>query len=245
MLYLIGLGLNEKSLGKEAIEAIKKCHHVYLESYTVEFPYQIETLEKEIGKKIIKLERKDVEDSSNKLIKEARKEDIALLVYGSPLFATTHLSLILEAKKQKPETKVKIIYNASVFDAIGETGLELYKFGKITSLPDWKDKGKTIGFTETIKQNLSINAHTLILVDIGLDFQDALKELEESIKTMEISLKKIIVGSCLGTDKSKLIYGSIEHLQKQKNIKAPFCFIIPCNTNNLHFTEKEALENLN
>ena len=38
MLYLIGLGLNEKSISLEGLEAVKKCKKVYLEGYTVDFP---------------------------------------------------------------------------------------------------------------------------------------------------------------------------------------------------------------
>ena len=48
MLYIIGLGLNEKSISLEGIEAIEKCEKIYLESYTVEFPYSFEELEKKL-----------------------------------------------------------------------------------------------------------------------------------------------------------------------------------------------------
>ena len=51
MLYLIGLGLNEKGITLEGIDAIKKCKKIYLEGYTVDFPYPITKLEKVIGKK--------------------------------------------------------------------------------------------------------------------------------------------------------------------------------------------------
>ena len=40
MLYLIGLGLNEKGISLEGLEVIKKCRKVYLEEYTVNFPYK-------------------------------------------------------------------------------------------------------------------------------------------------------------------------------------------------------------
>ena len=42
MLYLIGLGLNEKSISKESLASAKKCEKLYLEGYTVDFPYDIE-----------------------------------------------------------------------------------------------------------------------------------------------------------------------------------------------------------
>ena len=65
MLYLIGLGLNEKSLSKEAIEIIKRCKQVYLETYTVDFPYTHQALIDEIGKKVTPANREKVEELGN------------------------------------------------------------------------------------------------------------------------------------------------------------------------------------
>jgi diphthine synthase len=188
MLYITGLGLNTEGINKEGLSAIDKCVKIYLEGYTVDFPYPIEKLEKVIGKKIIKLVREDVE--GDKLVKEAGKEDICLLVYGSPLFATTHTSLIMDAKKAGIETR--IIYNASIFDAIAETGLQLYKFGKITSMPAWKKSFTPDSFLNIVKENLSINAHSLILTDIGLSLKDALSQLEISAKNKEMKLERLL-----------------------------------------------------
>ena len=56
---------------------------------------------------------------SDFLIKEAKGKTIALLVYGSPLFATTHISLVLDAREQGID--VRVLYNASVYDAVAET----------------------------------------------------------------------------------------------------------------------------
>jgi len=242
VLYIIGLGLNEKSISQEGIETIKKCKKIYLENYTVNFPYSVEELEKiinsqlrlhdphltsakSLGKKIISANRDFVE--SDKLIKEAEKENVALLVYGSPLTATTHITLIQEAKKQG--VKYEVIYNASVLDGLAECGLQLYKFGKITSIPNFE----TDSFLEIIKENQKINAHSLILVDIGLNFKDAIKRLEKTGK------EKIVVCSRLGTREKKIFYGTIKELEN-KNIESPFCFIIPAK---LHFMEEEILEN--
>jgi diphthine synthase len=231
MLYLIGLGLNEKGISLEGLEKAKRCRKIYLENYTVEFPYQIEELEKVIGKKIENANREIVE--SNNLISEAKKQNIALLVYGSPFTATTHITLIQEAKKQK--VKYEIVYNASVLDGVAETGLQLYKFGKIASMPSFEAES----FVEIIKENQKINSHSLILVDIGLDFKDAIDKLERLMKKENINIDKIVVCERLGTKQSKIRYGKIEKL-KSLNIKAPFCFILP---SNLHFMEQEVLKN--
>jgi diphthine synthase len=238
MLYLIGLGLNEKSLTLEGAQALKNCKRIYLESYTVDFPYNLENLEKALNlkNKIEKLGRKEVE--SNKLLEEAKKENIALLIYGSPLFATTHQTLIQDAKKQK--VKTKIIFSSSVFDALSESGLQLYKFGKITSMPKWQKSFAPDSFLEIVKENLSIKAHSLILCDIGLSFQDALHQLETSSKNKNLKIEKLVVCSNLGTENSKFLYNKIENLKKEK-ISNPFCLIIPAE---LHFMEKEAIESL-
>lgn len=240
MLYLIGLGLNLKGISLESVECLRKCSKIYLEGYTVDFPYSVEELQQVVGKSILRLNRQEVEN--DRLIKEAKKENIALLVYGSPLFATTHLTLINDCNKNK--VKIEIIYSASVFDAVAECGLELYKFGKITSLPSWiKGKYEPDSFAEIIRENLSIKAHTLILVDIGLSFDRALEQLKISAERKNIKLEKIVVCSRLGTERKRIIsflFSKLDKIKKDK-IEAPFCFIIP--SKDLHFTEKEALEN--
>lgn len=227
MLYIIGLGLNEKGISKEGMLALEKCHKVYLENYTVDFPYDTEELR--LGKKIIPIGRSEVE--SNRLIKEAKGRRIVLLVYGSPLFATTHMSLVLDAQAQK--ISVKVIYSASVFDAIAETGLQLYKFGKIASMP----LTENADFLKYVKENLSIKAHSLILVDIGMSFKKAIEKLEKALEKDKIKVDKLVVCGKLGTDNSVVFYGSVNEL-KEKEIDAPFCFIIP---SELHFLEKEGL----
>ena len=72
MLHIIGLGLNEKGISIEGKETLKICKKVYLENYTVEFPYKLEKLEKIINKKIISLDRTQVE--SEKLVIEAKEK---------------------------------------------------------------------------------------------------------------------------------------------------------------------------
>ena len=230
MFYLIGLGLNEKGYSREAYDAILKSKIIYIEVYTIDFPYKIKDLEKQFKKKFIPANREAVE--SFEVLDEAKKQDVALLVYGSPLTATTHITLIEEAKKRKIKTKT--IHSSSIFDAIAETGLQLYKFGKITSIPNFKAES----FIEIIKENLSINAHTLILADIGLDFKDALNKLERVCNKNKINLDKIVICSRLGTKSQEIFYDKPEKLIK-KSIKSPYCLIIP---GKLHFMEKEVLE---
>ena len=232
MLYLIGLGLNQKGISKEGMLIVEKCHKVYLEGYTVDFPYDLEELR--LGTKIEVLGRKDVE--SNKLIKEAKSRKIALLVYGCPLFATTHMTLIEDAKEQ--DVRVKVIYAASVFDGLAETGLQLYKFGKITSMPAWKQSYEPDSFLDIVEDNKKINAHSLILIDIGLGFKKALLQFQMACSKRGVDIKKMLVCSNVGTENFEAIYGDFEALRAH-DFKSPYCFIIP---SELHFLEKEVLD---
>jgi len=237
MLYIIGLGLNERSITKEGLDAISKCKRIYLEDYTVNFPYTKYQVEEIIGKKIKLADREKVENLS--LVDEAKKLNIVLLVYGSPLTATTHISLIKECKELR--IKYKIIYNASIIDAVAESGLQIYKFGKITSLPTWNfaKNFRPDSFMEIIKQNMSMKAHSLILVDIGLDFSDALNQLKIAFKNNSIPLKKLVVCQALGTKNKKIMYRTIEELENFSGVLKPYCIILP---SKLHFLEKEILD---
>jgi len=240
MLYLIGLGLNVKGISLQGLEVIKKCEKLYLENYTVDFPYELKELEKLINRKILPAPREFVENKADEFLKMAEKENIALLIYGSPLTATTHISLIQEAEKNKID--YEIVYSASIFDAIAETGLQVYKFGKIASMPKWNEEKNFApeSFIQIVRENKSINSHTLILTDIGLEFSDSLKQLEISAKKEKLKLDEIIVCQSLGTEYKKIFYGKTGEL-KSKKINKPFCIIIPAK---FHFIEKEFLENL-
>jgi diphthine methyl ester synthase len=233
MIYLIGLGLNIKGITLEGIEAIKLCKEIYLESYTIDFPYKINELENIIGKKIKILKRTEVESDS--LIDISKNKDVALLIYGSPLFATTHQAIIDAAIEKK--VKLKVIYSASVFDSVAITGLQSYKFGKICSIPKWQKNYKPTSFIKTIIENSTIGAHTLILTDISLAFIDAIDELKSAAKDEDYFLNEIVVCSNLATEKQKIFYGTIEQLKKQK-VTNPYLFIVP---GIMHFTENDSL----
>jgi len=235
-LLLVGLGLEKNSVAVEALRRLKDCEIIYLENYTVDFPYTIEELQESLDLKIEALDRSAVEGLE--FLDEAKKKDVALLVYGDALSATTHITIVEECRKRNIEYKV--FHNASILVAISETGLQLYKFGKTASMPNWKEHtNKPTSFMNYIKDNQSIKAHTLILTDIGLEIKNAITQLQESSKKENTELpEKIIACSNAGTKNQKIFYDTLENL-KEKEIPMPFCLIIPTE---LHFIELEALE---
>ena len=235
MLYIIGLGLNVDGISTYGLEMVKRCKKVYLENYTVDFPYKESELQEFLGKKIIPADREFIESLS--ILDEAKKVDVALLVYGSPLTATTHITLIHEAKESG--IRYKVIFNASIFDAIAETGLQLYKFGKIASIPTWKKSYTPDSFMDIVQQNQSMTAHSLILADIGLEFQDALEQLITAAKNKKVKLTNLLVCQALGTKYRRTAYKTVNELKAFKNVRRPYCIIIP---SKLHFLEKEILK---
>ncbi|MBS3084501.1 diphthine synthase [Candidatus Pacearchaeota archaeon] len=235
MLYLIGLGLNERGITKEGLDAVSKCKRVYFENYTVNLPYTQIQIEEVIGKKIKILSREKVENLS--LVDEAKKLNVALLIYGSPLSATTHITLINECKNSG--VKYKVIYSSSIFDSIAETGLQIYKFGKTASMPAWQKSYEPDSFMEIVKENQSINAHSLILIDIGIDFPKALNQLKIAAKKHEIKINKLIICQALGTRNRKILYRNFEEAEGFSGVQKPYCIILP---SKLHFLEKEILE---
>lgn len=235
MLYLIGIGLSNKDISLRGIEALKKCKKAYLEGYTSDFSYSIKELEKIIKKKVIKVDREFVE-SADALLNESKKNDVALLIYGDPLSATTHMDLVLRAIKSR--IKFEIVHSTSIFTAVAESGLQLYKFGKTASLPKFYPSFKPESFYDIIKDNLSIHAHTLLLLDIGLSVKDALFQIKEVLDRRNERLDKIIVCERLGSKGRKISYGYLEKLIK-RNFKVPACIIIP---GKMHFLEMEFIK---
>lgn len=176
MLYLIGLGLSYKSdITVRGLEAVRQCSRVYLEHYTsILMAASQEELEEFYGKPVILADRELVESGSEEILKNADKEDVAFLVVGDPFGATTHTDLVLRAKKAG--IKVESIHNASVMNAVGACGLQLYNFGQTISMVFFTENWRPDSWYDKILENRKIGLHTLVLLDI--------KVKEQSIENM-------------------------------------------------------------
>ncbi len=240
MLHIIGLGIgDEKDISLRGIEACKKSEKVFVELYTCQLEINFSWLEKIIEKKIDILDRKGVEESG-KIIDSALKKDTVILVGGDPLSATTHTEIVLGARKKG--IKVEIIHSSSVFTAVGETGLSLYKFGRTVSLPKPQENYSPTSPYENISENLKNGMHTLLLLDIGMSANDAIEillGLEKKIKGGLFS-SGTKIAACAHLGKGSLIrYGKIKDLIKSDLGEHPHCIVIPAK---LNFAEEEFLE---
>ncbi len=109
-------------------------------------------------------DRELVEQGADDILSGAENGNVAFLVVGDPFGATTHTDLILRAKEKN--IKVQIIHNASIMNAVGCCGLQLYHFGETVSIPYWDGNWKPDSFYDKIKANIDHGLHTLCLLDI-------------------------------------------------------------------------------
>ncbi len=238
-LNLIGIGLfDEKDITLKGLEAIKISDFIYLEYYTSKLGIEVSKLEEFYGKKIILADRKLVEqEAENTILKNAKENNVSFLVIGDVMSATTHMDLLLRAKKAGIDTK--IIHNASVLTAVGITGLELYKFGKTTSIPFLNEK--ITSPIEVLHMNQETGLHTLFLLDLDPlqdKFMTGASAAEYLISKGIKKDTKAIICCALGSSEPFIRYSSLEKLKELRIDKFPQCLIIP---GNLHFIEEEAL----
>lgn len=252
VLYLIGSGMNgAKSLTIESVAVLKNCNAIFIETYT-SVVTNIKAYEQLIGKKIIFANRELVEKNAEKeLLLPAKNKDIALLIMGHPLGATTHVDLLLRAKELG--VKTQIFGNESILTAIAKTGLQLYKFGKTASIPFGDERTLIETPYNILADNQRINAHTLLLLDLNPDEQKylslkkAISQLlsVEQKRRQEVFTEETLCIGCarLGATDELIIYGTAEDLSKKdsKNYfgAPPYCLIIPAPK--LHFLEEESL----
>ena len=136
---------------------------------------------------------------------------------------------------------VRVLHNSSIFSAIGETGLQLYKFGRTVTVPF---TGKLESVKEAIKNNKKAGLHTLLLLDLDADVNLYMK-VDAALKmlTKEKILRgsdHVVAAARLGMEKPIIRYGSVKDLQNE-DIDTPAVIVVP---GKLHFQEKEFLETL-
>ncbi|WOL12475.1 hypothetical protein Cni_G21242 [Canna indica] len=268
MLYIIGLGLgDEMDITLKGLEAVRRCHKVYVEAYTslLSFGLAIDGLsrmEKLYGREIVIADREMVEEGADSILNEAADSDVAFLVVGDPFGATTHTDLVVRAKNMG--LQVKVIHNASVMNAIGVCGLQLYRYGETVSIPFFTETWRPDSFYPKIKRNRQLGLHTLCLLDIRVKEPsleslcrgkkcyepprymtihtaiDQLLEVEEMNEESAYSAETKCVGIArLGYDDQVIVAGSMKDLLDVDFGPPLHCLVIVGET---HPVEEEMLE---
>lgn len=165
VLYIIGLGLgDEKDVTIRGLEAIKSCDKVFLECYTSILSIEKDRLEDFYGKEVIIADRDFVECRAEEIYLPGKDGNVAMLVVGDPVCATTHTDIMIRAFELGID--VEIIHNASAMGAAGCSGLQLYTFGATISIPFFEENWRPTSFYKKIKYNRGGGMHTLCLLDI-------------------------------------------------------------------------------
>jgi diphthine synthase len=248
-LSLVGIGISdEKGISLAGLEELKKCSKIFAETYTNLLPEgTLKRLEVLAGKPIELLNREQVE-SEKILLEAALSSHVALVVAGDPMIATTHISLILAAKKKG--IAVRILHAASILSAaIGESGLQSYKFGKMVTLAYWRENYKPMTTYDVIAENLSRGLHTFVLLDIDealgpMKPEAAAKLLLEMEKTGKKKIllpeTKVVSIQSLSRPSQAVSYLPLGELGALHG-STPCVLLIP---SKLHFIEEEFFQTL-
>ncbi|MGC8651899.1 MAG: diphthine synthase [Candidatus Micrarchaeia archaeon] len=247
MLFLVGVGLANDDISMRAASALKR-GKLYIDAYTSFIDSnRLAFIERIAGKSVSRLSRSDMEENAGRLVNEAKVSDVVIAVGGDPLIATTHKILAIEAEKLGVE--MEVIHAPSIVTAaIGESGLDFYRFGAVCTVPMWREHYKPVAFYDTIYGNYGTNKHSLLLLDYSSESNssmpvgEALRILEEAEKSHGKGLingdTKVIAMASIGMAAEQKLYGKISSMKAQSFGTGPAVLIVPAK---LESIERESM----
>ncbi|MDY6770207.1 MAG: diphthine synthase [Candidatus Nanohaloarchaea archaeon] len=216
MLTLVGLGLRDGDIAQRGIDAVAAADAVYAEFYTNTIDYDLAALEAETGQGVEVLDRAAVEQE-DRVLADAEDRDVVFLVSGDPLAATTHQDLLFRARQQGIDTAV--VHAPSIFTAVAETGLSLYRFGRATTLT--VQGGEVPGsVVEIIEDNREQGLHTLVLIDPDMAVPGPMEHLSRHVD------RDVVLCSRLGTADATMRYAAPDELSLAEDMR-PATVVVP------------------
>ena len=242
-LTLVSIGINSHmDMSLKGVEAARNAGRVYAEMYTMKMDTTLGELEELAGQQVIPLPRGGMEEQGGELINAAKEMDVAVLVGGDALSATTHISLLLDARQEGVETEV--IHGSSIFTSITDTGLSIYKFGKTVTVP-FPEKGPVDSVIRTLQENHEYGNHTLMLLDLNMAEDRYLSinaAIERLFETEKFPRDSMLIGVArLGSLFPTIKADTAEALSRFDFGDSPHALIAP---GRLHFLEEDALVTL-
>ena len=222
---MIGLGLDNDEITQKGLDALDKVDEAYAEFYTNTANIDLEKLPADIEV----LEREEVEQE-DKIIEAAEEKNVAFLVSGDPLTATTHYDI--KHRAEEKGLNVKVIHAPSIFTSIAETGLNVYKFGRTVTLPK---EGEPESIKKYIEKNDSIGLHSLVLLDIDYDASNAAKKLLD----LGLEDREAVVIERANHEGMNIQASNLEEISEMNLGETPHSIIL---TGEKSFKEKEFIE---
>lgn len=218
MLSIVGLGLDDGEITLKGLKALEEADKAYAEFYTNTKTIDPEKLEEKTGTEIEELSREQVEQDELP-VKEAEEGNICFLVSGDPLTATTHYGIKHEAEKKGIE--VEVVHAPSILTSVAETGLNVYKFGRVVTLPE---EGEPESIVKMIEKNDSVGLHTLILLDIDYTANAAAEKLVNMNKSFEN--RECLVVQRANLKSQSITQTTFDELKNSKLGETPHCIIL-------------------
>ncbi len=252
MITIIGFGIKPKHLSLEALEALKRADKIFLETYTNVFPPRfVDEIKQLVGiDNITPLNREALENNLEEFVETVKNQDVVLLVQGDPMFATTHVNIVLECRKRN--IPCRVLSGISIYNRIlASTGLQPYRFGRIVSIPLLMKGYMPESPYLRIAENIGNDLHTLVLLeavshDKFLSISgaiDYLLRMESRFKRNVVTEKRFAIGIArLDYDTEYIKCDRILELRNIDFGPPPHTLILLADS--LHFLEAEALVEL-
>ncbi len=244
MLTFVGLGLFDKTdVSEKGLNRIRKADYVYLECYTSRLMgTSVPELEEYYGRKLGLLYREDVEQHPEEVLDRAMDQDVVFLCAGDPMVSTTHADLRMRAAERGIQTA--IVHAASIVSAVcGLSGLQNYRFGKSCSVPFPQKNWFPTTPVDVIAQNLALNLHTLVYLDIQneryMTVPEAVSLIEQIAGGNGVKIPLYVGIARAGSDCPVVRAGTAERVQAQDFGPPLHILVIPAD---LHDMEREYLE---
>jgi diphthine synthase len=247
-LIFVGLGLGgPKDMSRRAFEQLKEADEIFAEFYTSSMiDCSVQELEEELGRDIIVLDRKEVEEE-DRIVEAARRGKVAFITAGDAMAATTHVDIRLRAEEQGITTK--LIHGVSIFTAAASAlGLQPYKFGRTVTLPLPEPGYFPTSPYDNILENKERNLHSLVLLDIKQDENRFMSSMEAVEWLMEaesrvgkglIHEKTLICAAARVGSASEEVAAGYPNQLLELDMGPPLhCLVIP---GKLHFMEAKFL----
>ncbi len=218
-------------------EVIKNSDIVYFDVYTSISPAETFNDILKINKNTVMATR-DIIENENIIIENSIKKNVTLIVTGDALSATTHNQIRKSAMDNN--IKVNIFENASIITAFpSKTGLFIYRFGNVVSMPFTSDKFFPLSVYDKIYRNYINNMHTLLLLDLKdgrtMCINDAINNLILMEKKKHNKLIKddtlIFAGVSIGSSNEKIYFSNVSKMLEMDIKESPASIIIPAELN--------------
>lgn len=220
-LYLVGGGLGPGYQTGVLRDILAFSEKVYVETYTVPGSgWLLEYARENARGKVVEADRSMLEESVRLIVEEARSANVAILVPGDPLIATTHRSIIAAAAEAGIDHRV-VPGVSGVCAAKALSLLEYYKFGRTVTVPGPWTASKPYSVLGYIYDNACIGLHTLLLLDVSPEGEQLapgraakiLLELEEEAGLDALAGSSAIVVERAGYPEGRVkVYGELESL---------------------------------